>query len=273
MKTELFPSLGWFVTVNGRGQGRGAHFAVVENWLMKLALMFRNNYRGAGAQRRRVSCRQAIRLCLAAGAMLLPTVCMAQSQPTHPPTDSATAKDMPAPTTADPTILNSARIEPGCLLRVDVSDETQLTGEYDVDAKGAIHFTLADEQGKHKEEWGVTVGQKTADEAAALVTESLKTYLRQPVVHVTLLKRPRLRVEMAGTGCKPGILELPLDARLSDVMVVCKQNADYAHLLLVRRKSRRKTTQTRLPLPKRFLIKAVNKPYKTEQRKRQQPSR
>ncbi len=140
-----------------------------------------------------------------------------------------------APITADVTIPLDAKIEPGCLLRVEVTDEAQLSGEYDVDAQGAIHFTLADEQGKHKEEWSVTVGQKTAEEARLLVTESLKTYLRKPDVHVILLKRPRLRVELAGSGCKPGVLELPLEARLSDIMFACKQNADYTHILLVRK--------------------------------------
>lgn len=178
---------------------------------------------------------RAFGLGVALCVMLLPNVSLGQEQPKNVPSIVPSSANAATPMHADPTLLANTKIEPGFLLRVEVADEAQLTGEYEVDAEGVIHFTLADEQGKHKEEWSVKVGQKTAEEANALVAESLKAYLRQPNVHVMLLKRPRLHVEMAGTGCRPGLLELPLDAHLSDVMSVCKQNADYAHLLLARK--------------------------------------
>ncbi len=199
---------------------------------------------------------RALRLCLALCAVLLSCASFGQEPPVNTPSTLPVASSVSLP--ADPTLLATTKIEPGFLLRVEVADEAQLTGEYDVDAQGAIHFTLADEQGKHKEEWSVKVGQKTAEEAAMLVAESLKAYIRQPNVHVILLKRPRLHVEMAGTGCKPGLLELPLDARLSDVMFVCKQNADYAHLLLVRKRQAATKQQLRLPLPLKPLLIMVS---------------
>ena len=55
---------------------------------------------------------------------------------------------------ADPTITTTTLIVPGCALMVTVQAETALTGEYEVDADGAVHFTLADEDGKHKEQLG-----------------------------------------------------------------------------------------------------------------------
>ena len=201
---------------------------------MKTAFRFGRKIVSAWWGKQGMSPIRELRLCLSLCVILLPCASLGQESPVNTPSKLPAASPVSVP--ADPTLLSTTKIEPGFLLRVEVGDEAQLTGEYNVDAQGAIHFTLADEQGKHKEEWSVKVGQKTAEEATLLVAESLKAYIRQPNAHVILLKRPRLHVEMAGTGCKPGLLELPLDARLSDVMFVCKQNADYAHLLLVRKR-------------------------------------
>ena len=171
--------------------------------------------------------------CLLACASLglLPLLCRAQQTAAAPVTETVTTRR------ADPAITTTTLIVPGCALLVTVKAETALTGEYEVDADGAIHFTLADEDGKHKEQWAVNVKQKTAEQAQALIAESLKTYLRSPDAHVSLVRMPGLSVEVAGSGSKPGTLHLPLDAHLSDILIACKQNADYAHILIVRRQA------------------------------------
>ena len=138
---------------------------------------------------------------------------------------------------ADPTITMTTLIVPGCALRVTVKDETALTGEYEVDADGAIHFTLMDDEKKYKEQWTVNVKQKTVEQAQTSIIESLKEYLRSPDVHVSLVRMPGLHVEVAGSGTKPGVLHLPLDAHLSDILLACKPNADFAHILLIRKQA------------------------------------
>ncbi len=132
-------------------------------------------------------------------------------------------------------ITTQTRLVPGCVVRVIVEGEPAISGEYEVDAAGLIRFRLADDEGRHSEEWSVAVGQKTVDEVRDLVTASLKKYLRAPVVHLAILQIPRLHIEMSGSGCKPGPLLMPLSARLSDVLTACKPNADMEHILILRR--------------------------------------
>lgn len=134
-------------------------------------------------------------------------------------------------------ITTNTAITPGCLLNVAVKDEPALSGEFIVDNDGAIHFVLADDEAKHKEQWSVTVAAKTAAEAEGLVLQSLKVYLRRPEVHVTLVSVPHLHVELSGTGCKYASLDLSLNAHLSDILVACKTNADFSHILILHRQS------------------------------------
>src|SRR5438105_4939294 len=69
------------------------------------------------------------------------------------------------PLVNDPSITPTTKILPGTLLTITVTDEPQLTGAFPVDADGNIHFTLTDEDGGNKQEWSVSVKDKTADEA------------------------------------------------------------------------------------------------------------
>ncbi len=146
-----------------------------------------------------------------------------------------TAAPAPASFALDASITTQTRVVPGCVLRVIVEGEQTISGEYEVDATGAVHFRLSDNEGRHTEQWSLAVNQKTVDEVRDLVTASLKKYLRAPVVHLAILQMPRLHIEMLGSGCKSGTLVMPLSARLSDVLTVCKPNADMEHILILRR--------------------------------------
>lgn len=165
-------------------------------------------------------------LCLGALAVS-PVLCRA----------GQTAVPISVPSAVDASITTQTRVVPGCVLRVIVEGEQTISGEYEVDATGAIHFRLSDDEGRHREEWSLAVEQKTAGEVRDLVTVSLKKYLRTPVVHIAILQMPRLHIEMSGSGCKPGPLVMPLSARLSDVLTACKPNADMEHILILRRPS------------------------------------
>lgn len=134
-------------------------------------------------------------------------------------------------------ITTTTIIVPGCLLDVAVKEEPTLSGEYVVDSNGAIHISLSDDTGKHKEQWSVTVDKKTAAEAQDMILQSLKAYLRRPEVHVTIIRIPHIHVELSGAGCKFASLDLGLDAHLSDILVACKTNADFSHILILHRQS------------------------------------
>ena len=172
-------------------------------------------------------------LCLSALFVCASALCRAGQ--TAPPLPSPAATQ--STPRLDPSITVTTPIVAGCVLRVVVTGEPALSQEYEVNADGAIEFQLADDEGKHREQWSVTVRQKTADEARDLITASLKKYLRVPDVHVAIIQMPRLHIEMAGSGCKPGPLLLPLSARLSDALTACKPNADMEHILILRRVS------------------------------------
>lgn len=133
----------------------------------------------------------------------------------------------------------TTKIIPGCVLGVTVTDETQLTGLYPVDAKGEIHFALADDDGGHKQEWAVSVKGKLTDEARTAIAESLKTYLVAPEVQVVIAKLPRVRVEISGPARTTGRFELSPNARLSDAMAACgyTPKADLANIRILRREA------------------------------------
>jgi protein involved in polysaccharide export with SLBB domain len=182
-------------------------------------------FAGEHLQRKHLLCLFSAWACLS----LFTPLCRAQQAAPQSPQETIAARRV------DPTITTTTLIVPGCALLVTVKEETSLTGEYEVDADGAIHFTLSDDEQKHREQWAVNVKQKTAEQAQSLIIVSLKEYLRMPDVHVSLVRMPGLQVEVAGSGSKPGVLHLPLGAHLSDILLACKPNADFAHILIVRR--------------------------------------
>jgi protein involved in polysaccharide export with SLBB domain len=171
-----------------------------------------------------------VRLRLAAWllALLLPGLMGLSAPPVMAQTQQAPVADLAAtPTT---------KITPGCVLGVTVTDESQLTGAFPVDADGNIHFTLTDPDGLAKTEWAVNVKDKMVEEARTVITESLKTYLRFPEVSVVIASIPRLRVTISGPARVTGRLELPPNAHFTDAMIACKYlpEADLANIRILR---------------------------------------
>ena len=131
----------------------------------------------------------------------------------------------------------ATRLIAGCAIHVTVDGEDSLTGDYKIDAGGSLSLTLEDGVGKHAEKWTVPVLNKTAEEARAAIADSLKLYIKMPQVTVIITRIPRLHVEVSGPLAKEGRVELPLAARLSDLMDVCQchENADLAHIRIFRK--------------------------------------
>jgi len=140
-----------------------------------------------------------------------------------------------AQTKTDPLATAATPIVPGCALRITVEDEPQLTGTYTVKAGGAVHFVYADSEGMNKEEWDVSVLNKLPQQAQDAVLASVKKYIKNPVVTLTLLRMPIIHIDISGAGCEAQTLELPPGSGLSVALRVCLRNADFGHILLLRR--------------------------------------
>lgn len=172
------------------------------------------------------SIRSAARFAVTAAGLL--SICM------FPLAQPASAQTPPPD--AESLILVTTVIEPGCVLKVTVRDETQLTGSFTVSTDGKIHFTYADEDGNHKTEWDVAVGGKTADLAREAVEESLKEYIRYPEVQVSIVRLPRIKVDVTGPVKTKGKVDLRKNVHLSDALQVCGclPEADLDSILITR---------------------------------------
>ena len=139
--------------------------------------------------------------------------------------------------TPDPAATAATRLIMGCVIHIDVEGEDSLTGDYEIDAGGELHFSLDDGFGKHVEKWTVTALNKTAEETRTAITASLKPFLKMPQVNVIITRIPRLRIEVSGPVAREGSVMLPLSARLSDLLNVCacRENADLAHIRIFRK--------------------------------------
>jgi protein involved in polysaccharide export with SLBB domain len=137
---------------------------------------------------------------------------------------------------ADPDVTPTTRIVAGCVLEIIVVDEPALSGFFTVDAQGQIQFALTDEAGGNKQEWKVTLKEKTTDEARAAVVESLKTYLKNPIVQLVIARLPGITIEISGPVKKPGSLKLRRTARLSDALeaAVYLPEADLSTIRILR---------------------------------------
>ena len=139
--------------------------------------------------------------------------------------------------TPDRNAMPDTRLTAGCAIHVTVEGEDSLTGDYEIDTKGDVPLTLEDGVGKHAEKWTVPVLNKTADEARAAIAASLKIYIKMPEVTVIIIRIPRLHIEVSGPVAKEGRMELPLAARLSDLLNLCQchENADLARIRIFRK--------------------------------------
>jgi protein involved in polysaccharide export with SLBB domain len=141
-----------------------------------------------------------------------------------------------AQTQADPTITPETRIVAGSVLKITVTDEPGLSGDFTVSAAGSVHFVISDAAGTDKVEWDVAVAGKTAADATGAVIAGLKTYLLAPEVKLVIAEMPRLRIEVSGP-VRRNTLRLPLGSHLSDALSAakCDADTDFEKILLLRK--------------------------------------
>jgi polysaccharide biosynthesis/export protein len=101
------------------------------------------------------------------------------------------------------------KIHPGDQLSVQVYGDQSLTQNVMVLSDGTLEYPLIGR---------VPVAGKTLDQAAALLTERLRKYVRQPVVSVAILQLGQPDVLVLGDVKTPGKYQLRSDARLTDAI-------------------------------------------------------
>lgn len=97
------------------------------------------------------------------------------------------------------------RLSPEDRIKVRVFQEDDLTGDYRVARDGTILFPLTG---------SVSVGGRTADQAAKALTEALRTYLKNPQVNISVEEFARRRFAILGEVLRPGSYPLPVNERM-----------------------------------------------------------
>ncbi len=128
------------------------------------------------------------------------------------------------------------RIVPGCELSITVEGEPDVSHPYTVDARGLVHFAIADSTGVNKQEWDVLVAGKNAAGAKAALQQSLAKYFKDPEVRVSIVRLPGVHVEVTGEVQRQGVYLLPFDSRVSDLLLTAptKPMADITNILVRR---------------------------------------
>jgi polysaccharide biosynthesis/export protein len=101
------------------------------------------------------------------------------------------------------------KIHPGDQLSIQVYGDQSLTQNVMVLSDGTLEYPLIGR---------VPVAGKTLDQAASLLTERLRKYVRQPVVSVAILQLGQPDVLVLGDVKTPGKYQLRSDARLTDAI-------------------------------------------------------
>lgn len=117
----------------------------------------------------------------------------------------------------DPLAKPTTRLGPGYLLALNVSihaiDESELCGEFLLDAEGRLELTVGYEPIEKIALKGLTVS-----EARERIQAALAKYLVDPEVRVGIARMPRITVHVGGATFRSGPLTLPDGARLSDAL-------------------------------------------------------
>lgn len=139
--------------------------------------------------------------------------------------------------TPDPLVTPETPIIPTTALYLYVQGEPDLSHTYEVDAQGAIQFQIGEEGSKYQEKWKVTLAGKSVVQAKNLILDSLKQYLKEPEIRLTLTRYPRIRVTVQGavhtTGEQFLLPKAPLSALFEKVEP--KTEADLSKITILRR--------------------------------------
>jgi polysaccharide biosynthesis/export protein len=101
------------------------------------------------------------------------------------------------------------KIHPGDQLSIQVYGDQSLTQNVMVLSDGTLEYPLIGR---------VPVAGKTLDQAAGILTERLRKYVREPVVSVSILQLGQPDVLVLGDVKTPGKYQLRSDARLTDAI-------------------------------------------------------
>jgi polysaccharide biosynthesis/export protein len=101
------------------------------------------------------------------------------------------------------------KIHPGDQLSVQVYGDQTLTENVMVLSDGTVEYPLIGR---------VPVAGKTLDQAAAVLAQRLRKYVRQPVVSISILQLGQPDVLVLGDVKSPGKYQLRSDARLTDAI-------------------------------------------------------
>ncbi len=134
------------------------------------------------------------------------TSLFAPAQAALPPNPSPTGEPLPQRGASLPA---QTKIHPGDQLSVQVYGDQSLTENVMVLSDGTVEYPLIGR---------VPVAGKTLDQAAGVLTERLRKYVRQPVVSVSILQLGQPDVLVLGDVKLPGKYQLRSDARLTDAI-------------------------------------------------------
>jgi protein involved in polysaccharide export with SLBB domain len=122
----------------------------------------------------------------------------------------ATCRPEPLPVLPEPSATASQTLGPGDVIEIRVTDQDELTGEYEVGEDGNIRFPWIED---------VAVAGKTRGEIAELIEQKLADgWLRQPQVTVRVLDRQNREVSVLGQVNTPG--SYPFKERLTLVQAI-----------------------------------------------------
>jgi polysaccharide biosynthesis/export protein len=132
---------------------------------------------------------------------------LSPAQAALPPNPSASGE--PPPPQRGASLPAQTKIHPGDQLSVQVYGDQSLTQNVMVLSDGTLEYPLIGR---------VPVAGKTLDQAADLLTERLRKYVRQPVVSIAILQLGQPDVLVLGDVKTPGKYQLRSDARLTDAI-------------------------------------------------------
>ncbi len=137
----------------------------------------------------------------------------------------------------DPLVTPETLLLPTTALYLYVQDEPDLSHTYEVDTRGEVHFQIGEEGSKYLEKWKLSLAGKTLEQAKNLIFDSLKRYLKEPQIRLTLTRYPRIRVSVQGAVRNASEQSLLPNARISVLFdqVDPKPEADLSKITILRR--------------------------------------
>ena len=177
-------------------------------------------------------------LALTMGASLLFGASAVQARAQAADTTDKTNPNVPAANTpksapmplGDDTISQTQPIKANFVISVNVVGEADPSGQYSVDQAGNINIKYAGIMTPIK------VLGKTPAQAAASITEFLKTYVKSPQVTVAIVGVPRPVIFVGGAVRNSGPLVIGSEVTLIDVLSRAEitENADLTRVLILR---------------------------------------